>query len=255
MCILTQIFARNTCKSLPKTRHTIFKRSFRWDSSNKLHPDKALVVKHEPGSEAPRLAPIPVVFVGSAALENDRGTFWTLGDRLSQELALRGFECYQFDLPFEKQTNDTAKSILDRMSSHLRSLVQSTGIPFPPILYAERLGCLIAQTYVSSHPLYSLVLDSPPLSCASLASWPGLADRLPLPLPEFTFEPKFPVLVLEELSAGGVLVNSRLVKEGADYMVVRDDDTQPGGTGESVESRDVPNRLLALERWIDELGC
>ena len=146
------------------------------------------------------------------------------------------------------------------MSSDLRSLVQSTGIPFPPILYAQRLGCLIAQTYVSSHPLYGLVLDSPPLSCAGLASWPGLAGRLPLPLPEFTFEPKFPILVLEEPSAGGVLMNSRLVKEGADYMAVCEDlpvctSTQPGRTGESVESRDVPSRFLALERWIDELGC
>ncbi|KAL5524809.1 hypothetical protein ACEPAF_9955 [Sanghuangporus sanghuang] len=254
MTVFTQLFARNSYKLLPKIQHTNFKRSFRWESSNESHPDKALVAKHEPGSEASRFAPIPIVFVGSAALENDRGAFQTLGDRLSQELALRGFECYQFDLPFKKRTNDTAKSILDRMSSHLRLLVQSTGIPFPPILYAERLGCLIAQTYVSSHPLYGLVLDSPPLSCANLASWPGLADRLPLPVPKFTFEPKFPVLVLEELFAGGMLVNSRLVKEGADYMAVCDD-TQPGGTGESVESRDVPNRLLALERWIDELGC
>lgn len=45
--------------------------------------------------------------------------FHRLGDRLSQELALRGFDCFQFDLPFEKEPNDTAKSVLDRMSSSM----------------------------------------------------------------------------------------------------------------------------------------
>lgn len=124
---------------------------------------------------------------------------------------------------------------------------------FPPILYAEQLGCLIAQTYVSSHPLHAIILDSPPVSCAGLASWPGLAERLPLepPLPEFTFEPKFPVLVLERKSAGGVLQkNSRLVQKGADYMEVCEN-----AKATSVESRNVPDRSLAVERWIDELGC
>ena len=134
------------------------------------------------------------------------------------------------------------------LSLDLRALIHSTGIPFPPILYAQHLGCLIAQTYVSSNPLYALILDSPPLSCASLSSWPGLGARLPLPLPEFTFEPRFPVLVLEPKSAGGILKNSRLVREGADYAEICEN---AGG----VESRNVPSRSIAVQRWIDDLGC
>lgn len=98
---------------------------------------------------------------------------------------------------------------------------------------------------MSSHPVSALILDSPPFSNASLASWPGLNERLPLPLPEFTFEPRFPVLVLERRSAGGELQSSRLVTEGADYAEVCENAKDDG---------DTPDRSRAVWQWIDELG-
>lgn len=139
----------------------------------------------------------------------------------------------------------------------LKSLIQTTESTFRPILYSQSLGCLIAQTYVSSHPVAALILDSPPPSTASLASWPGLKERFPLPLPEFTFEPRFPVLVLERRSAGGVLQRySRLVAEGADYAQICENAivNNANALREDGKNGDTPDRSRAVWQWIDELG-
>ncbi|EJC98973.1 uncharacterized protein FOMMEDRAFT_161185 [Fomitiporia mediterranea MF3/22] len=250
MSMALHFYARNSFATFINLRnsHSACKQFRRWESSKTRRPDGALVVEHTPAATAPRHAPVPLVFVGSSELEGDGGAFLSLGGRLSAEAASRGFMSYQFDLPLRTHTSGSGLIVMDRLASTLRTLIRETGIPFPPILYAGQLSCLIAQTYVSSHPSYALILDSPPFSCASLSNWPGLAERLPLPLPEFTFEPKFPVLVLERKSAGGVLKTSRLVKEGADYAETCENATD-------VESRNVPTTSLAVQQWIDELGC
>ncbi|KAI5123162.1 hypothetical protein M0805_000865 [Coniferiporia weirii] len=224
-------------------------RAVRWISREVRHDDGTLVVEHLPAPGAPRFAPTPMVLVGSTALEDDGGAFLSFGDKLCSEASSRGFSCFQFDLAYKyaESSRDIngAKKVMDRLASHLKSLISSTESPFPPILYAQQLGCLIAQTYVSSYPVSALILDSPPLSSESLSSWPGLTKRLSLPLPEFTFEPKFPVLVMERRSARGVLKNSRLTIGGADYTEFCENSSESGTT---------PNRMRAVERWIDELG-
>ncbi|THH07091.1 hypothetical protein EW145_g3622 [Phellinidium pouzarii] len=224
-----------------------FSQTIRWISHKTRCEDGTLIVKHNPAPGAPRLAPTPIVLIGSTDLECDGGAFLAFGDTLCSEASFRGFSCFQFDLAYKRAENAdiNAKEIMDRLASHLRSLISTAEAPFPPVLYARQLGCLIAQTYVSSYPVSALILDSPPLSCGSLSSWPGLNERFPLPLPEFTYEPKFPILVMERRSAGGVLKNSRLAIEGADYTEVCEN---------RLENGVIPNRSRAVEQWIDELG-
>ncbi|PAV17523.1 hypothetical protein PNOK_0758800 [Pyrrhoderma noxium] len=216
----------------------------RWLSSKIVKADGALVVKYSPAPGA-RLAPTPLVFVGSSQLEDDSGNFHLIGEGICSEAIKQGFSCFQFDIPFKQEESESAKAIMDRFSTRLRTLISTTDSPFPPILYAGQLGCLIAQTYVSSHPVSALILDSPPVSCESLLSWPGLSKRFPLPLPEFSFEPKFPVLVLERSSANSILKSSRLVLEGADYCVVNESKS---------DGSELSNKSRVVFQWIDELG-
>ena len=60
-------------------KNTIFAGSFhaRWLSSRnrRMEADGTVIIEHTPVSDAPRLAPTPMVFVGSSQLENDSGSF------------------------------------------------------------------------------------------------------------------------------------------------------------------------------------
>ena len=73
------------------------------------------------------------------------------------------------------------------VSSHIRLC----GIPFPPVIIARSSASLIAQTYISSHPASGLILISPPPSNLS----DSLQNLLP-DLPEFDFEPRFPIALV-----------------------------------------------------------
>ncbi|KAG5654755.1 hypothetical protein H0H81_003763 [Sphagnurus paluster] len=110
-------------------------------------------------------------------------------------------------------------------------------MPFPPVIFARSLGCLIAQTYISSHPASALCLISPPPSNTSLSK-----SKFPTNLPEFNFEPKFPLSFMAAAKELEVLrAQHRLGDDpGVDMLSVPD-----------VES---PEALAAVEKWLDELG-
>ena len=130
---------------------------------------------------------------------------------------------------------------LTELASHIRLLA----IPFAPVIIARAAGALIAQTYISSYPASALLLISPPPSNAALAaSIPG-QSLLPTALPEFDFEPRFPVAVLATEDERSVLEKeSRLWRDpGVDKMVVG---RETGLTGQE--------GLARIEEWLDELG-
>ena len=132
------------------------------------------------------------------------------------------------------------------MASHIRLLA----IPFAPVIVARAGGTLIAQTYISSHPASALLLVSPPPSNSALFTPTSALDTppkplLPTPLPEFNFEPRFPVAVLATAQEQAVLEReNRLWKDlDVDRMVVENDSALVGQEG-----------LLKIEQWLDELG-
>jgi hypothetical protein len=135
----------------------------------------------------------------------------------------------------------------------LRSHIRLTAIPFAPVLVARTGGTLIAQGYIESNPAAGLIMISPPSSntgCPSNSSQPPL---LPTPLPEFTYEPKFPLAILgtpselenlkqthrlgKEAHTGGW---TRWKRGGVDWLEV--DDTS---------SHDTRNKM---EMWMDDVG-
>lgn len=99
---------------------------------------------------------------------------------------------------------------------------------------------------MSSYPVTALILDEPPLSCEALHTWPGLAKRFPLPLPEFLFEPSFPILVVLKPDRQGATTRNWLVKAGVDYLEA-DDASGVSGSG----SNKIARAALA---WLEELG-
>ena len=89
------------------------------------------------------------------------------------------------------------------MTAVLRNPPRDIGAtPFPPALIARGALCAVAEAYASSHPLSALQLIDPPLSMQRASeSFP--AQFAGSPLPEFNFEPLFPVRVVwtpEELA-------------------------------------------------------
>jgi len=223
------------------------------------------VIEHKPAPEAPREVPTPLVFVSSRNLDNYSTTGMKL---LSSAYSEKGFSCLEADINFESSTDSSSEERLNRSSSELTSHISSSNNPFPPVLVARSLGCLIAQDYVSSHPVTGLVLISPPPSCrflsppsssdpdpdldpALLARWssrpsPGL---LPTPLPEFSFEPKFPIVIfaladeVEDLA-----IQNRLVRRGVEVIVIVDKGLVGGPEGQDVDI------VVKLEEWLNSIG-
>lgn len=120
-------------------------------------------------------------------------------------------------------------------------------IPFAPIIIAAQASTLLSQSYISSHPASGLVLVAPPHTTAAATGQNG-AD----PLPEFTFEPHFPVLVLAaDANAQETQERNRLVRDFAGRGVGR------GGKGVTFETAaDVSSdkARITVERWMDTCG-
>jgi hypothetical protein len=117
------------------------------------------------------------------------------------------------------------------------SMVKLTTIPFPPVIVARSSACLIAETYISSHPASGMVLINPPVSNAEL-----VGTKLPTPLKEFDYEPNFPIAVITTPHDVGRLreLNRICASENVDIIVVEDLD---GG-----------QVFNAVEGWLDKLG-
>ena len=72
-------------------------------------------------------------------------------------------------------------------------MIRSSMIPFPPVIIAEGYAALVAQTYISSHPASGLILIDPPVTNKDVPK-----SIISETLPEFTYEPKFPIAVIAE---------------------------------------------------------
>ncbi|KAE9410926.1 hypothetical protein BT96DRAFT_969194 [Gymnopus androsaceus JB14] len=150
----------------------------------------------------------------------------------------KGYTCLDTDLSLSSDANSA--NIMQRLESdsELRDVVRASFNPFPPVFFARGAACLITQTYISSNPASGLVLISPPASNISLPK-----SHLFSALPEFNFEPTFPVAVVDtpEGMANLQAQNNRLANDSrVDRIVVND-----------VEGQDA---FVKIEEWMDEIG-
>lgn len=103
--------------------------------------------------------------------------------------------------------------------------------PFPPLVFASRAACVVAEEYVSSHALSGLVLDRPP----------GNND--------FDYEPHFPVAVIvRDLDDDQ---QHRLVRDLARDQDQGDDED---GFVRRIVSRGDDDDFKDVMEWMDENG-
>ncbi|KAF5377560.1 hypothetical protein D9615_005263 [Tricholomella constricta] len=200
-----------------------------WQSSRVY----STIVRSPPRS-APREVPTPLVFVSAKDWDVTSSNGATY---LSSMLAEKGYTCLQIDLALPAGPITDSAKLMRHFESRLGQEIRLSTMPFPPVIFARSSACLIAQTYISSHPASGLCLISPPLSNASVPK-----SQLPTDLPEFNFEPKFPI--------GIVATAKELELFRANHRL---------GDDPVVDTISVPNvegseALVAIDKWLDELG-
>lgn len=124
----------------------------------------------------------------------------------------------------------------------------ATSSPFPPLLFASEADSLVAETYVSSHPLSALCLVSPLPAPSAHERDP---DMYPTPLTaDFDYEPGFPIAVLQEGQAPTPAPQHRLLR---DFANPEDPEDQDGLVRLLVGRRDQQGWQQVMD-WMDDNG-
>ncbi|KAF9458207.1 hypothetical protein BDZ94DRAFT_1271290 [Collybia nuda] len=180
-------------------------------------------------------APTPLVFVSAPT--------WDVSSHhdmsaVSSALTQKGYTCLDIGiyLPKGEILTDSPKT-MQYFESELKDAIRSAEIAFPPVLIARYSACLIAQSYISSHPASGLFMISPPASNASVEN-----VVLPTHLKEFDFEPRFPIAIMATLKEVEKLSqHNRLAKHSAVDKIY-------------VSRIDGQCLAVEIEKWLDELG-
>ncbi|RPD60272.1 hypothetical protein L226DRAFT_548121 [Lentinus tigrinus ALCF2SS1-7] len=212
---------------------------FAGSASSVRHSSTTRHLVRQPSPSAPREAPVPLVFLYASRWDAQSQT--GMQDSAAW-FAERGYTCLEIDLGHPEDAK-SSQALMKHYESELASHIRLLAIPFAPVIVARAGGTLIAQTYISSYPASALLLISPPPSNATLSA--SSSPPLPTPLPEFNFEPRFPVAVMcTENERSTLERENRLWKDpNVDKMVVRDERAVSGQEG-----------LVKIETWLDELG-
>lgn len=121
----------------------------------------------------------------------------------------------------------------------------ATSSPFPPLLFAAESDSLLAETYVSSHPLSALCLVQPLPAPLAHERDP---DTYPTPLAaDFDYEPGFPIAVLQQESS---TPPHRLLR---DFVNSEDPEDQDGLVRLLVGRRDQQGWQQVMD-WMDDNG-
>jgi hypothetical protein len=110
--------------------------------------------------------------------------------------------------------------------SALNDQIRLLNIPFAPIIVASGSSCLVAQAYISDHAASGLVLVSPPPDADPRTE--ATTQEAGWAYPQFTYEPRFPILLVAEPGQEEAVTASR-VGSAAEDGVGR------GGKGVSIQ--------------------
>ncbi|KAJ2918991.1 hypothetical protein MD484_g1390, partial [Candolleomyces efflorescens] len=157
---------------------------------------------------------------------------------LSSMLNDKGFTTLETDITVSGVSNSS--ELLEAYSKELRSTVTLSMTPFAPVFIARSTACLVTQKYISSYPASGIVLISPPTSNEDAE----VGGKLPGPLQEFIYEPKFPIAILDTPDRLKELKEkNRMCREPGSFV-----DVVP------VERLEGQPLFAAVDKWLDELG-
>ncbi|BGP16050.1 hypothetical protein JCM10213v2_004044 [Rhodosporidiobolus nylandii] len=137
----------------------------------------------------------------------------------------------------------SSSDLLAKLEQELVRLLQGPAhsSPFPPLLFAHSTAALLAETYVSSHPLSGLCLVDPLPALEAHTQAPSLFKA---PLDDFNYEPGFPIAVVE---AEKGRTEHRLLREFAE------EDEEDSLVRRIVAKRD-HDGWEKVQEWMDEHG-
>lgn len=214
---------------------------------------------HEASPSAPRECPTPLVLLrtprltypvkdaAAAEAENEEYRNW------AEMFALRGYTAVEVDISVfpENATTPTEDGVvlesasgkdfpepINSAKSALNDQLRLLNIPFAPVLIASGPAGLVAQAYVSDHRASGLVLIDPPADEDPRSGEKGWA------WPAFTYEPRFPILLMPNNAS---VDQTRVGRAAADGV-------GRGGKGVSVvPTKDGPRgektRLVSAVLW------
>ncbi|GHJ84222.1 hypothetical protein NliqN6_0624 [Naganishia liquefaciens] len=201
-----------------------------------------------PSEVAPRECPTPLILLRAKGIAGDETTdssSWAKD--WAAMFAERGYTAVEVDIE-SGSSSGTAAERMNGMVSELAHQVRLLAIPFPPVIISHSSSTLLSQAYISDNPASGIVLVSPPVDNASIASSTEPENLLP----EFNFEPHFPVLVVASSDlAERLRTSNRLVRDYAPRGIGR------GGKGVSFEEVQDPTSertRMTIERWMDRCG-
>ncbi|KAL8280206.1 hypothetical protein RQP46_007320 [Phenoliferia psychrophenolica] len=187
---------------------------------------------------------LPLAFVSVKGWEEDGIAGWM---KWAKQASKAGYtsvlvEIDPADAATRTEAGSSSSALLAELSAELSSILSSpeSGTPFPPLLLSASLSSLLAQTYVSSHPLSALLLHSPAPPAPAHELHPKV---FPTPLEEFTFEPNFPVAIARDPGdpeRGSRLEDGSTEGEYSDVTVL--------AAGKDKDGWEV------VARWMDENG-
>ncbi|KZS96533.1 hypothetical protein SISNIDRAFT_438231 [Sistotremastrum niveocremeum HHB9708] len=191
-------------------------------------------IKRHPSPSAVREVPTPLVFLSARSWDSNSDT----GMRhLASWFPEWGYTTIEIDVDVEN-SNDDSTSLMSRFEEELGSQIRLADAPWPPVLFARSAGSLIAQTYISSNPSSGLCLISPPFSNADVQNV-RMTTRV-----DYTFEPKFPIAILDE--------TERLAKLQAHHRLLQSN--SPWVSALPVNTLGGQEMVNILERWLDDIG-
>ncbi|GAA6002465.1 hypothetical protein JCM10207_001135 [Rhodosporidiobolus poonsookiae] len=91
--------------------------------------------------------------------------------------------------------SDSSSALLAELEREMVRLLRdpANSSPFPPLLFASQASSLVAETYVSSHPLSGLCLVEPTPAPVAHEQLPSVFSSL---VDDFNYEPGFPIAVV-----------------------------------------------------------
>ncbi|GAA6027348.1 hypothetical protein JCM8097_002615 [Rhodosporidiobolus ruineniae] len=210
-----------------------------------LRPSRARAlstVRFLPSTACRQLA-LPLAFLAVKGWDSHGLQGW---DDWLPRFSQRGYSSLLVEVdPATVPPQDTAAGTLAALEQELVRLLRDPAhsSPFPPLLFAHSSASLLAETYVSSHPLSGLCLVSP--LPAPLAQQ-QLPDALKTGLEEFNYEPGFPIAVVEQEGRKGG-EEHRLLREFADE---EDEDALV----RLIKGKRDAGTFARVQEWMDENG-
>ncbi|CED83702.1 hypothetical protein [Phaffia rhodozyma] len=210
----------------------------------------------QPSPLASREVPTPLVFLSATTWDKTAPTAdgaggWT---DWSAMYASRGYTCIEIDLNPPDVLPGTSEELMEHFTSELNQQIRLAANPFPPVLFARAFSSLIAQNYISSHPVSAMFLLAPPTPSVSDTTSPAAYEPregiLPTALPEFNYEARFPIGVM--YPAAGIPMSD--FEE--EHRLAQDQ----GGWVEhlrfrgNIDGSDSESGRLEVEKWMDRVG-